>query len=64
MSAAHDQAPPLVSLQIEAGDFYRHAEYRRGNWNGHLVLECLEESRHLFVGVVRVDGDRIDELFE
>ncbi len=64
VSAADDKASPLVSLLIKASDLDGDAEHRRGNRDGHLVLEYLEEPRHLLVSVVRIDGDLIDEPFE
>ena len=50
--AAGHETPPFVSLQVEAGDLYGHAEHSRSNRDAHLVLEDLEESRHLFAGVM------------
>ncbi len=47
--------------QVEAGDLYGHAKHGRSNGGGHLVLEDLEEPRHLLVGVVGIDGDLLDE---
>lgn len=61
MPAAGHQTPPFVSLQVEAGDLYGHAEHGRSNGDGHLVLEDLEEPRHLLVGVVGIHGDLLDE---
>jgi Fic family protein len=39
--AVGDQAAPLVSLQLEAGDLYVHAEHRGGGRDVYLVLKHL-----------------------
>ncbi|MHB1615563.1 MAG: hypothetical protein ACYCXA_11440 [Actinomycetes bacterium] len=59
-----EQLAALVSFQVEAGGLHGHAEHGRGGGDGHLVLEHLEESGQLLIGIVRVDGGLVDQLGE
>jgi hypothetical protein len=64
VSATGDQTAPLVPLLVEGDDLDGYTEHGRRGRGCYLVLEHLEEPRELLVGVIRVDGDLVDELGE
>jgi hypothetical protein len=59
-----DQTAPLVSLEVEAGNFHGKVHHGAKSEDRYLIDKHLEESRELFVEVVGVKSDLIDELFQ
>jgi hypothetical protein len=62
--ALGDQTASLVSLEVKAGYFHGKVQHGTKSGDRYLIGKHLEESRELFVDVVGVESDLIDELFQ